>query len=659
MKVSAIVMCHGQSAYLREALQSLLVQTHPDLEAVVATGDGESAKVASQFQEEHSSFNLVVLQGLGHGRGDAFNRAVAASSGELLVRLDADDTLVPTAIEKMVAAWEAGGADPHTIVTSDFEYFGDRTGLHVMGGYTREAELSNNHIHCSSLFTRALWNETKGYEISLWGHEDWAFWISCTRHDPTVLKVDEPLLRYRQHGEAASEFCYRHDGVLRAAIRILNRDLYSNAPIAEDLRTIENCPEEVAAKFLQREEWFPGDVNVKTFAAVVRNARAVRERSLEAQRAEAAEGKRVNLICVSMILKDEAHCIEKTIDSCDPWVDRWCILDTGSTDGTQDLLKKKLGGKLELYEEPFVDFATSRNRALDLCGRASEFILMLSADEEVVEPKALRHYLLQRLVDPSLRAEAYQVKVDYPGCVYDSYRVMRSRAPWRYTGVTHEVLVRPGGNPSVDRVEGAHIIHHQDSKADSQQERYKRDVRLLSVEVEKNPTDTRSWFYLGLSKFWTGDNVGAIHAMQKRVELGGWGEEVFYARLIKARASCRLGLSWKNSLELYLGAHSARPSRAEPLADVAKHYHEAEDHASCVLFASRAFAIPYPTQDVLFVEKAIYDWASADYLAIHAYYLEGRENHELGMRAATHALKACPGDARMLENVRHYLTRKL
>ena len=54
MRVSAIVMCHGQSAYLPEALDSLLAQTHEDLEVVVAAGDVESCVAAEQWRREHS-----------------------------------------------------------------------------------------------------------------------------------------------------------------------------------------------------------------------------------------------------------------------------------------------------------------------------------------------------------------------------------------------------------------------------------------------------------------------------------------------------------------------------------------------------------------------------------------------------------------------------
>lgn len=369
--------------------------------------------------------------------------------------------------------------------------------------------------------------------------------------------------------------------------------------------------------------------------------------------------KEVGLLTVAMMLKDEAHCIKKTIESLHvnglDFADRWVVLDTGSTDGTQDILRKELGGFLELYEEPFVNFSVSRNRCLDLCGQKTEYILMLSADEVVENPAVLRQFLSTRRHERGFQDEAYMVDVFFKGAMtYKSARVTRSWAKWRYVGATHEVLCRPGGNPDVPVVVGSRIVFEGDSKNEGSK-KFERDVALLSRAVEENPSEGRSWFYLGMSYHWAGKPLQAIKSLDKRIALGGWKEEVFFARLTKARAACSLGISWSGCLELYLQAHAEAAHRAEPLADVAKHYHEAEDHASCVLFASRAFALPYPTKDVLFVEKAVYDWIVADYVAIHAYYIG---ELELGERAARHALKACPGDERMKANLAHYLAQK-
>src|SRR5262249_50289970 len=96
------------------------------------------------------------------------------------------------------------------------------------------------------------------------------------------------------------------------------------------------------------------------------------------------------LLTLTMILKDEAATIGATLATAKPHVDRWIIVDTGSTDGTQDAVRAAMAGVPgELHAEPFVDFATTRNRGLDLCRDATEFILWMDADDYLDGGKAL------------------------------------------------------------------------------------------------------------------------------------------------------------------------------------------------------------------------------------------------------------------------------
>ena len=88
------------------------------------------------------------------------------------------------------------------------------------------------------------------------------------------------------------------------------------------------------------------------------------------------------LLSLVMIVKNEAKSIEKTIDSVHGIVDRYTILDTGSTDATVSLIKNAFGDTPgDIFHESFVDFSTSRNRVIELEGQKSTFALMLSGDE--------------------------------------------------------------------------------------------------------------------------------------------------------------------------------------------------------------------------------------------------------------------------------------
>lgn len=83
-----------------------------------------------------------------------------------------------------------------------------------------------------------------------------------------------------------------------------------------------------------------------------------------------------------MIVKNEAQSIADTIRSVQGVVDRYCILDTGSEDNTVALITSTFGTTPgRVHVEPFVDFATTRNRVLELAGKECQYTLMLSGDE--------------------------------------------------------------------------------------------------------------------------------------------------------------------------------------------------------------------------------------------------------------------------------------
>ncbi len=83
-----------------------------------------------------------------------------------------------------------------------------------------------------------------------------------------------------------------------------------------------------------------------------------------------------------MIVKNEAAVIERCLRSVRPFIDAWAIADTGSSDGTQEIVRRVLQGiPGELIERPWVDFSTNRNQALELARRHGDYALIIDADE--------------------------------------------------------------------------------------------------------------------------------------------------------------------------------------------------------------------------------------------------------------------------------------
>jgi hypothetical protein len=357
----------------------------------------------------------------------------------------------------------------------------------------------------------------------------------------------------------------------------------------------------------------------------------------------------MSLLELVMIVKDEARGIVPTLQSVAPFIDRWTILDTGSTDGTQDLIRQTLEGiPGQLFEEPFVDFGTTRSRALELAGTTSIFTLMLSGDESLLHGEALRAFCEGQAGAPH---GAYYVEVQLGDDHYDSARIATTAAGWRYVGATHEVLVGPGATPSL-RVPEAKIFHdirHRDRA--SAVRAWNRDLLLLGSAVEKNPGDTRSTFYLAQTLECLGNHEAAKAVYEKRVALGGWTEEVYESLYRIARCANALEEPWGLVQQLYLDAHSHSPHRAEPLYRIALHWWDKRNYSLMYLFASRGIAIPYPTQSHLFIERDVYAWKMHDLVAISAFYVG---EHKIGRVSAEKALTLRPDDDHLLNNMRAY-----
>lgn len=150
---------------------------------------------------------------------------------------------------------------------------------------------------------------------------------------------------------------------------------------------------------------------------------------------------------------------------------------------------------------------------------------------------------------------------------------------------------------------------------------YRRDALLLERALLDEPEDSRNAFYLAQSYRDAGDLELGLRSYRRRVEMGGWAEEVWFSLYQIAHLQERMGERWPVVLQAYLDAYQFRPDRAEPLFRIGLHYQSRRDFALAHLFLGRAMAIAPPVADRLFVERPVYDYVMAVEFAVAAFYV--------------------------------------
>lgn len=323
-------------------------------------------------------------------------------------------------------------------------------------------------------------------------------------------------------------------------------------------------------------------------------------------------------IVLTMIVKNEAHVIERCIASVRPIIDAYLIVDTGSDDGTQEVIRRALADLPgEVVDRPWVDFAANRTEALELARPYGDYSLMIDADVVcVIEPG----------VDPiefrkSLVADVYRVMLR-DAIHYHRPQISSTKLPFRYRGVLHEFLVIPEGATEGGVLEGIYYRSHTDGARWSNPDKYLDDSALLAraLATGQDPDlNDRYLFYLAQSLRDSGRFEAAESVYRARAQKDGWIEETYLSWLNHARMLKNLDRPLGEILESLAKAQEAIPTRAEAWCDAAKFSREAGLMQAAFVFARRAVEIPRPP-DGLFLEVDVYEWRALHEYSIAAYY---------------------------------------
>ena len=361
------------------------------------------------------------------------------------------------------------------------------------------------------------------------------------------------------------------------------------------------------------------------------------------------------LLVAVLMVKNEAPVMEATLQPLvNAGIQDFLIYDTGSTDNTiqvtQNFFIKNNITNFVIEQGEFVDFATSRNKALDLTEQHfpdATFMLMLDAEWILQNGSDLLKYCQEQKNSP---VTLWFIKVKTSQIDFNHARLMRCKSNITFFGKVHEV---PSTLPQAQVPSHIYFtLNPTRTSKEKSRQRWMHDRDILLKEVQKNPDNPRTVNFLAQTYLDLHDFENAAKWYEYRTQMSGFDEEDFLAHFFLAEVYGMLG-DMESMVCTYLHAFCLRPHRAEPLVRLAEYYYLIESYELCYLFARHACTIPYPEQDCSFVKKQLYNFDRYNLLSSVAILFQ---DYQLGKAATLKALQAAPDLDYLHENLQYYQT---
>lgn len=378
---------------------------------------------------------------------------------------------------------------------------------------------------------------------------------------------------------------------------------------------------------------------------------------------------------MTLMVKNEERIVVRCIEHALRVADAVCVSDTGSTDGTLDVLGSYLPSlraeaervPTKLVHAPWKDFGSNRTASMlatvafcDELGwdRRRTYSLVLDAD------------MLLRASDEfdkaTLTEGAYLVRQATASLSYYNVRLMRLSDPWRCVGVTHEYWESTsspteGSGPSDSGPVSLRAVHIDDvGDGGCKEDKFERDERVLRAALETDPANTRYMFYLAQTLRDVGKTEEAVEWYKRRADAGQWRQEVWYSMYQLCKLYYKLRMMpemelWGLKAHEYCGERAeclyalTRAFRIEAQYHKAWHYHE---------LGRRVVSFrPSVDAEALFEEPAVYTRLFEYERTILAYYVLGPAKHGESLREIVRYMNAHGTSETTWSNMEFYVTR--
>ena len=347
-------------------------------------------------------------------------------------------------------------------------------------------------------------------------------------------------------------------------------------------------------------------------------------------------------LALNFICKDESHVIGKMLESCKSITDLIVFNYTGSTDGTQDIIRK-FGEENNIptyvFERPFDDFEKSRTHAME---KLRDVVKELGWD-----PNKVHGYWFDcdetLIIDPKFSKDQfvndlYMINTFIGQMKYTRNTFFKVSKPFRWYGPIHEFIVCDEQNITSGLAENIHVDVKM-TGASWQGDiptKYKNHAFVLEKYIDANRQDPRWIFYTAQSYHDSAsmpDNKEeneerlrrALKYYKERVNrTDGYAEEIYYSQFRIGTIMRSLEEPWNLTHQELLKAYNMDPTRGESIKIIIDYYLQMNEWNMAYLYSKFAKVNfhgknPYPNR-LLFVDEALYIWKFAEAHAATCFY---------------------------------------
>jgi glycosyltransferase involved in cell wall biosynthesis len=208
--VSIIVPAYNAEYYLEQTLESALAQTVRDFEILIVDDGSTDAtvRIAQHFEDRDPRIRLLRQQR--QGVSAARNAAMAAAQGTYFALLDSDDLWTPGYLAAQLQVLH-DHPDIDVVSANAINLGGEldrtvwktvRPGLHPVSLLTLIR--IEDSVSIMSVFRRRVWEQLGGFDATMYGNEDYDFWLRAAAQGVGILFNATPLAYYRRRTDSMS-----------------------------------------------------------------------------------------------------------------------------------------------------------------------------------------------------------------------------------------------------------------------------------------------------------------------------------------------------------------------------------------------------------------------------------------------------------------------